>query len=188
MRPVVVPYDSNWPSLFEEERDRLSGELSGYCRDVSHFGSTSIPGMHAKPIIDIQMAVGAMPNAEQQQALLRLGYVRRPVEGVDPALYQRFDRGDPVVTHCLHLRLDKSDGTRNDAWRQSVAMREYLRRHPADQQLYSETKLRILGDGEQNVTMLQYRQAKLQVLDEISTRAKQWTASLSDLSSVLPPR
>ena len=59
-RIVIVPYDSEWPGMFAKQGALLRGALGGTALRIDHIGSTSIPGMDAKPIIDIQISVAAL--------------------------------------------------------------------------------------------------------------------------------
>eukprot|EP01103_Thecamoeba_quadrilineata_P001645 TRINITY_DN1148_c0_g1_i1.p1 TRINITY_DN1148_c0_g1~~TRINITY_DN1148_c0_g1_i1.p1 ORF type:complete len:115 (-),score=11.91 TRINITY_DN1148_c0_g1_i1:247-591(-) len=78
MKPNVIPYDPQWPKLYEEEKKLLTEELSSICINIEHFGSTSVPGMKAKPIIDIQIAVKLEDMPLNQYILSKLkafGYI-----------------------------------------------------------------------------------------------------------------
>src|SRR5262249_6388014 len=59
-RIEIVPYDSTWPQQYAEERQRLDSALAGIAVRIEHNGSTSVPGLAAKPVIDIQISVAAL--------------------------------------------------------------------------------------------------------------------------------
>ncbi len=61
---VLTPYNTAWPALFEDERDRLLGLFPGEFVAIEHIGSTAVPGLSAKPIIDILAGVDSMPTAD----------------------------------------------------------------------------------------------------------------------------
>lgn len=61
---ALFPYDPNWPSMFEDERDRLLRLFPGEFLAIEHFGSTAVPGLSAKPIIDILAGVDSMSRAD----------------------------------------------------------------------------------------------------------------------------
>eukprot|EP00026_Physarum_polycephalum_P018486 Phypoly_transcript_20093.p1 GENE.Phypoly_transcript_20093~~Phypoly_transcript_20093.p1 ORF type:complete len:188 (+),score=12.78 Phypoly_transcript_20093:52-564(+) len=166
MKPQVEHYNSQWPIMFEEEKYLLEQVFLDQAEEIFHFGSTSIPGMTAKPIIDIKVRMRNMPaNAELLKLLVSLGYMHRETPGEPLEKYMRFDKGNPVVTHCLHLLLStEPDHTKN--------MRDYLRTHPDDALLYSQLKWKILQ--QENVSMLQYRDEKSPFLAEIRKRADLW--------------
>lgn len=72
---LVVPYDPRWPALFEEERVRLLAALAPSVLEIEHFGSTSVPGMAAKPILDMLAAVRSLEDVDPlTDALAELGY------------------------------------------------------------------------------------------------------------------
>jgi len=60
---VVVPYDEAWPSLFEEERDRIARAIGPCVEGIEHVGSTAVPGLAAKPVIDIMVGVKSLENS-----------------------------------------------------------------------------------------------------------------------------
>jgi GrpB-like predicted nucleotidyltransferase (UPF0157 family) len=64
MPVLVVPYDPGWPERFEAWRGRLAGSLGPVARRIEHVGSTSVPGLAAKPIVDIQVSVADMENED----------------------------------------------------------------------------------------------------------------------------
>ena len=75
----IVPYDPRWPSAFEAEAVRLRNTLGALALRIDHNGSTAIPGLAAKPIIDIQVSVTALqPMAPYETPLRTIGYVHVP--------------------------------------------------------------------------------------------------------------
>src|ERR1700730_18027185 len=75
----IVPYDPAWPGRYAAEAQRLSEALGELAVRVEHIGSTSVPGLAAKDIVDIQLSVRFFePQAAYQEALERLGYYHRP--------------------------------------------------------------------------------------------------------------
>jgi GrpB-like predicted nucleotidyltransferase (UPF0157 family) len=72
---ALSPYDANWPSMFKDERDRLLRLLPGDFLAIEHFGSTAVPGLAAKPIIDILAGVDSMSGADElMEPLCRAKY------------------------------------------------------------------------------------------------------------------
>ena len=99
----IVPYDEAWPRLFAAERDRLSAALGPIALRIEHNGSTAVPGLAAKPVIDIQVSVARLqPLDRYAPALQRLGYVHLP--HADDAFAPFFHRpaGWPH-THHVHV-------------------------------------------------------------------------------------
>ena len=71
----LVPYSSEWESLFAEEERLLRSSIGAYVVDIQHVGSTAIPGLEAKPIIDIAVALRRLEDVEKCVELMeRLGY------------------------------------------------------------------------------------------------------------------
>ena len=158
----LVEYDPAWPGLFEREAKRIRGALGESARLLEHVGSTSVPGLAAKPIVDIVLAV---PDSSQEPrympALEAAGYVLRIRE---PEWYEhRVFRG-PDTNVNLHVF---SDGC--EEIDRMLAFRDHLRSNEADCRLYEQTK-RDLAAGEW--TFIQdYADAKTAVVEEIVGRA-----------------
>ena len=121
---TVVPYDSAWPSLYAAEVARLESVLRG--RGVAlvfeHTGSTAVPGLAAKPVLDI--LAGRASDGERGTAIDALraaGYLHRGEQGI--AGRDFFRRGDPRAYH-LHLA-----DTASTFWRDHRRFRDYLRSH-----------------------------------------------------------
>ena len=93
---AIVAYDPSWPDRFEAERTKIDGALMGTAHKVWHIGSTSVVGLSAKPVIDIQVAV-ADPQCEEDYLplLVEAGYVLRVREPMHRMLrYTRSRRAD----------------------------------------------------------------------------------------------
>lgn len=144
------PYDPAWPELFEAERVRLLASLPGLLLEVQHIGSTAIPGMAAKPIIDIMIGVASMAVADLLMApLIGAGYTTSAEFNatlVDRRWLMRHAEGRR--THHLHVMQ-----LGGDDWRRRLRFREVLRASPAlaDQYLQLKRQLacRFAGDREQ---------------------------------------
>ncbi|MGH8311542.1 MAG: GrpB family protein, partial [Steroidobacteraceae bacterium] len=78
-RIEISPYDPRWPSAFAAERDRIAGALGALALRIDHNGSTSVPGLAAKPVIDIQVSVRALSPLESFTVrLAEIGYTHVP--------------------------------------------------------------------------------------------------------------
>ena len=129
----LAPYVPNWPLLFRAEKERLFASLGNYILDVQHIGSTSIPGMPAKPILDIGIAVTNFEEATRCIPLLeQLGYSYKGENGIPRRHY--FVKGEPR-THHLHIIEVASE-----EWKNHLLFRDYLRRTPATAQEYASLK------------------------------------------------
>ena len=135
---VVVDPDPRWPAEFQAERTLLAEALRPWLvDDVHHIGSTSVPDLPAKPIIDMIAGIGRLEDADRAEAVLaELGYQRTP-HRIDAALFVKAPRG--VDTRHLHLAVP---GT--DLWRERLAFRDALRADVALVQEYCALKLDLL--------------------------------------------
>ncbi len=119
-RVELAEYDAGWPRLFEEEAARIRDALGDWILAVEHIGSTSVPAMPAKPIIDIAVAVTSFEEAVRCVAPLeRIGYTYRGEWGMPRRHY--FVKGEPR-THHLHML---EAGT--EQWGRHVRFRDALR-------------------------------------------------------------
>jgi GrpB-like predicted nucleotidyltransferase (UPF0157 family) len=135
-KPIeIVPYDSDWPRQFDVERERIAAALGSVALRIDHNGSTSVPGLAAKPIIDIQISVRRVqPMNDYSAVLVRLGYVHVPHP--DDAFCPFFHRpGSWPHTH--HVHVVQSGGEEEG---RTLAFRDYLREHPSCARQYEELK------------------------------------------------
>jgi GrpB-like predicted nucleotidyltransferase (UPF0157 family) len=137
----IVPYDSAWPLLFEEERQALGRTLAAWLAGpIEHIGSTAIPGLAAKPVIDIMAGVQTLDASRSAiDAAARLGYCYFPYR---PDSEHWFCKPSPAFrTHHLHLV-----PFGNEQWRGAIAFRDYVRSHPAIAAEYEVLKRRLAGE------------------------------------------
>ncbi|MFY0989580.1 GrpB family protein [Halomonas sp. C05BenzN] len=136
-RVMLVPSDPSWPARFDAERRRLLERFPAELLDVRHIGSTAIPGMPAKPIIDVMAGVVSMAVADTLfDPLLDFGYVTSLEFNAgltDRRWFMRHANGRR--THHLHVVVH--DG---DLWRQRLAFRDALRGDPVLAARYAALK------------------------------------------------
>jgi GrpB-like predicted nucleotidyltransferase (UPF0157 family) len=131
----IVAYDPSWPEEFACERARLGAALGPLALRIDHHGSTSVPGLAAKPIIDIQISVAAVqPMDPYLPVLERLGYVHVPHP--DDAFCPYFHR-PAAWPHSHHVHVVAAGG-REEA--RTLAFRDYLRDHPTVAAAYARLK------------------------------------------------
>jgi len=147
----LVDYNPTWPELFRLEASRISDALAPLAPRLEHVGSTAVPGLPAKPVLDILGGYTALEDLPDIIAgLRRAGYVHRGNQGIPGREF--FRRGEPRSYH-LHLTMV---GT--DFWREHLDFREFLRsdaslrdaygvlkrqlasRYPLDREAYIEGK------------------------------------------------
>jgi GrpB-like predicted nucleotidyltransferase (UPF0157 family) len=142
----IVDYDARWPSLAAEAISELTKALPARFTRIEHFGSTSVPGLAAKPVIDLMAGVADLDDIAGllHSELPPLGYTKLDV-GMRGRLFFLRDR-DGRRTHHLHVVVDDSIPTRNE-----ILLRDYLRLHPEDAARYGALKRTLaaeLGDAD----------------------------------------
>ena len=105
---VLEPYDPDWPVLFEEERQRIVAAIGRFAAGIHHVGSTSIPGMPAKPILDIAVLLHDFADGERCiEPLEKIGYLHMGVMDDIPG-DRVFHRGDSLPEGCSQFDDDKT--------------------------------------------------------------------------------
>jgi GrpB-like predicted nucleotidyltransferase (UPF0157 family) len=131
----ISPYDPRWVADFEAERARLEAALGALAHRIDHHGSTAVPGLAAKPIIDIQISVNRLRPLELYKVpLVRMGYVHVPHADDDFCPFFHRPAGWP---HSHHVHLVTAGGAEE---RRTLAFRDYLRDHPTAAREYEALK------------------------------------------------
>ena len=134
----IVAYDANWPRLFAVERERIAAVLGDLALRIDHNGSTSVPGLAAKPIIDIQVSVARLhPIDAYSPQLAQAGYIHMPHP--DDAFCPFFHR-PAAWPHTHHVHAVQAGG---DEERRTLAFRDYLRDHGESARQYADLKQRL---------------------------------------------
>lgn len=166
----IVPYDPSWPALFECEAAALRQALRSVAMRVDHVGSTAVPGLAAKPIIDIQISVASLaPMDAYRSPLESLGYLYQP--GPDPEDDYPFFGKPPQRPRSYHVHLCQAGG---DAERRHLAVVDFLRAQPAEAEAYGALKRRLAE--ERPGDRLAYIQGKEGVVRDLERRALDWAA------------
>lgn len=136
-RVEVVPYDSNWPARFEEVRHYLLGILSSQEVRVEHVGSTSVPGLAAKPILDIDIVLQNETDFAEVKALLEAdGYCHIGDLGITGREAFKYQDKPQLMRHNLYvLPADAHE------LRRHLTFRDWLRSHPQDREAYAQVKI-----------------------------------------------
>lgn len=132
----LSPYNKKWQTAFEKERQVLKKAAGKILIDIQHIGSTAIPGIHAKPIIDMSAGVRNLKDAKRLVKLFsKMGY----------NFYKTFQKQilfakgpDKKRTHYLHVM--KYNGTK---WKNDLLFRHYLLRHPTRAKTYDTLKKKL---------------------------------------------
>ena len=140
----IVAYEEEWPSDFRTEAASISSVLGPLALRIDHVGSTAVPGLGAKPVIDIQVSVASLqPRGAYDELLARIGYTHVWVGEFD-AVYPFYQRPEEwPTTHHLHLcRL----GSREELTH--LAFRDYLRTHADMAAEYEALKRKLAAELE----------------------------------------
>jgi GrpB-like predicted nucleotidyltransferase (UPF0157 family) len=158
----LVDYDPRWAELFEREAARIRAVLAEALQ-IEHVGSTSVPGLPAKPIVDIVLVViDSADEAAYLPALESAGY-RLHIRESDWYEHRMFKGPDTDI----NLHTFSAECTEVD---RMLIFRDWLREDPADRQLYARTKSAL---AQKEWTFVQhYADAKSAVIDDIMTRAR----------------
>lgn len=131
----LEPYDESWVDAYEREAEHLDGLVGDDVEAFEHVGSTAIPGLPAKPIIDLLAVVPDRDTAERvADTLVEYGYERRPNDGVASRVF--LAKG-PRSNRTHYLSVVTPD---SDCYREQVAFRDYLRAHPEVRDAYADLK------------------------------------------------
>jgi GrpB-like predicted nucleotidyltransferase (UPF0157 family) len=162
----IVPYDEAWPGAFEDERRKLLDTIGPWLAGpVEHIGSTAIPGLAAKPVIDIMAGVASLEASRPALPVLAgLDYCYFPYR---PDSEHWFCKPSPYFrTHHLHLVPFGSA-----QWAGALAFRDYLRAHPETAAEYQELKTRLAREF--HLDREAYTQAKSPFVTRITDLALQ---------------
>jgi len=163
----IVPYDPEWPSAFAAERDRIATALSGLALRIDHNGSTSVPGLAAKPIIDIQVSVRELqPIETYAMPLTELGYfhVPHPDDSFCPFFHKPKE-----WPHTHHVHVVQSGG---DEEQRTLAFRDYLREHSAVAREYEDLKRALASQHSGDFPSREaYAEAKTEFITSLTERA-----------------
>lgn len=167
-KPIeLLPYDPAWAQQFADERRRVEAALGSLIGAVEHIGSTAIPGLSAKPIIDLMVAVQSLDAAPRcYEPLARLGYdyIQR-YEAVIP--HRRFFIRQVGTVRTHHLHMVEQD---SPFWVEHLLFRDYLRAHPAAADAYEHLKRDLAAKFDKSRE--QYSDGKTEFVAMILERAR----------------
>ena len=160
---VLVDYDPAWPVLFAREKDRVRSALGPKALSIEHVGSTSVPGIPAKPIIDVLLVVERSADEKSYlPALESAGYVL----GIrEPDWHEHRMFKGPDTNLNLHV-FSKGD----EEIERMLLFRDWLRENPADRDYYLRTKRELAAKDWKYVQ--NYADAKSKVVESIIARAR----------------
>lgn len=162
---VICDYDPAWPRLFDAEAARILAAFGPDALRIEHVGSTAVPGLAAKPVIDIQVSVATLlPHGRYVQTMANLGYRHQPWDDFD-LVYPFFHRPHEwPSTHHVHLC---EAGSPLEG--KHLAFRDFLRSHPETADAYQRLKraLALEHRGESLQTREDYSLSKSEFIDDV---------------------
>ncbi len=179
MKVEIVPYQSRWRDEFASIAHQLRHGLGAMALRIDHIGSTSVPALAAKDIIDVQVTVAALDESVMR-AISALGYQHRPhitrdhvtphFVGADSNWHKLFFR-EPLGARRINLHA-RAAGAANQ--RYPILFRDYLRAHPMSAEAYAELKRRLADNLADPET---YPDVKDPAVDLIYLAAEDWATA-----------
>lgn len=169
MRKVeVIPHDPKWREAFEVESKPLVDVLGENVVAIHHIGSTAIPNIYAKPIIDLLVEVKDLIKIDQQSAAIKpLDYQVMGEFGIPRRRFFRKDNREGIRTHHIHIFEVGSAQIKRH-----LAFRDYLIAHPEEARQYSDLKRKLAQEYPTDIEG--YINGKDSFIKEIDLKAAQW--------------
>ncbi|MCB0025244.1 MAG: bifunctional GNAT family N-acetyltransferase/GrpB family protein [Caldilinea sp.] len=166
----VVPYDPAWPARFEAEAAAIRAALGDTLVGIEHIGSTSVPGLAAKPIIDMIPLVRDVTELDDKiGAMAAIGYTPRGEYGLPGRRYFRKGSAYARVVHAHAYQIDDPEAARH------LAFRDYLRTHAEARAAYAELKIEL---AERHPTdIVAYMDGKDGLIKQLEAEALVWYRS-----------
>ncbi|GAA5170448.1 MULTISPECIES: dephospho-CoA kinase [Amycolatopsis] len=178
MSPKLADYDERWPAQAARLLARVRAAAGERALRADHIGSTSVPGLPAKDIVDLQLTVSTLDDADAvADALSDAGFPRAggewwddPQDGSAQRWHKRFHfGGDPGRAVNLHVRSQETP-----AWRLALLFPEWLRQHPDERAAYAEVKRRLADSHAADGTVEGYAYEKQEWVNAAFRRAEAW--------------
>ncbi len=169
---LVVDYDANWSIHYEQEKIQILKALGDTIVEIQHIGSTSVPGLAAKPVIDILLGLEIPPKPDQIFSLEALGYLYFGEFGISGRHY--FRRGMPR-THQIHAVQVNSE-----FWERHILFRDFLRTHPQAAQQYEALKRHLAVEFRYERD--RYTDSKAPLINQLLIQAKAWQQALEKMT------
>lgn len=165
---VFKPYNKNFPELFRKEKERILSQVKTALA-IEHVGSTAVPGLGGKGIIDIAIAVHKSDMNAVNKQLQSLGYEFRPTFSTPDRFYFIIflpDTEEEVRRYHIHLTYPESR-----EWKDLIEFRDYLKTHPAELEEYAELKRKAALEANQDGE--KYRKIKDPMFKKILRRKEE---------------
>ena len=168
---ALVPHETAWEEEAERTIEKLKDILGDAAVDIQHVGSTAIPAIQAKPIVDIAVAVRSFADINAKQAELETqGFYRRSWNDEDQELFacgSWYDGTGDKQTHFIHVVLADSP-----EWRNYLNFRDYLNAFPAEAKAYEALKLSLASANPEDAGREKYTAGKHAFVREILRKAE----------------
>ncbi|MEH7441782.1 GrpB family protein [Bacillus sp. JJ1122] len=167
-RVEVIPYQEEWKQLFENEKECLKNIFHPNNVDIHHIGSTSVPGLSAKPIIDILLAADKLADIDQATAqIVTAGYEAKGENGIPGRRY--FQKSDKNGIRKVHLHAFVKG---SHELQRHLVFRDYLFEHPEEAKKYAAIKEKAAEKYEYDIES--YIAEKSPLVKELEQKALQW--------------
>jgi len=167
MKIYMVSHDPKWRQLFQQEAEQLTAVLGSSVAAVHHIGSTAIPTIYAKPIVDILLVVQDLAALDEKQPSMEaLGYEALGEFGILGRRYFRRDNLFGERTHQVHVFENDSPQIKRH-----LAFRDYLINHPETAQEYSDLKRELAAKHPEDIEL--YMDGKDEFIKKIDMRTAQ---------------
>ncbi|MEO8287786.1 MAG: GrpB family protein [Chloroflexota bacterium] len=167
---IIEEYNSDWPEKYRKEMADIVQAIGPYIATIEHVGSTSVPGLAAKPIIDIGIDLNTYPLPEEAIAAIEaLGYEHMGELGIPERHY--FRKGVPR-SHQVH-----SYSPGNVEWEAHILFRDYLRSHPEAARRYEQLKRELAA---RHTDVNAYAEDKTDFIKETLAKAREWQRGMED--------
>ena len=164
----IKEYDPQWKQEYEKEKEKLVEIFSDIVVDIHHIGSTAIPKIKAKPIIDIMVVVEDINKVDEyNEEMIELGYTPKGEFGIENRRF--FPKGGNERSHHVHV-FPKGD----PEVKKHLNFRDYLRAHPKEARQYSQLKEVLAAKYYYNID--KYIEGKNDFIQEIDRKAAKWAA------------
>ena len=165
-RMEVIFYNLNWKEMYKEESEKIKNVLIDIIIDIHHIGSTAIPGIKAKPVIDVLVEVKDIEGVDQYNYKMKeLGYEAMGEYGIPKRRF--FRKGGNNRTHHIHIFQ-----VGNEEIERHINFKEYLIAHPDKAREYSKLKEKLVNKYTYDVE--NYTNSKSDFIKEIDKKAKLW--------------
>ncbi len=164
---TITKYDPNWINIFNELKERLGRIFAGKFSKIEHVGSTSIPGMNAKPLIDVLIVINSLENLDEQKEKMKIEGYEYMENYVSPNSILFYKTKDGEKIENIHVCMAD-----NDLVNHLLVVRDYLRAHPDKAKEYSDLKSVLKEKYPDSYEA--YRDGKNALLQAIKKEAYGW--------------